>query len=134
MTDNELIEQTLEALDGREDEYRLQVFDRLFKDYPDARENFLGFDGSSVRMSNEVLELMHGLAAGQDWVPTQTTDVIDLHQSYGDFRLDQFHHFADLAVATVCDVTGASAEQRAAWQRQADKLKPLIEQSRDDWD
>lgn len=134
MTDNELIEQTLTALDGKEDAYRVEVFNRLFADYPEAQEAFLGFDGSSVRMSNEVLELLHGLASGADWVETQTTDVIDLHQSYGDFRLDQFHHFADLAAATVCDITGASAEQRAAWQRQADKLKPLIAQSRTDWD
>lgn len=134
MTDHELIEQTLSALDGKEDSYRLKVFERLFTAYPEAREAFLGFDGSSVRMSNEVLELLHGLAGGEDWVATQTTDVIDLHQSYGDFRLDQFRHFADLAAATVCDVTDANADQRAAWQRQADKLKPLIAQARTDWD
>ncbi len=134
MTDQELIEQTLNALHGKEEEYRTTVFDRLFSTYPDVHRNFLGLEGSKVRMSNEVIELMRGLASDADWVEMQTIDVIDLHRSYGDFALDQFFHFADFAVDSICKVTGASAEQRAAWQRQADKLKPLIEQARPDWD
>lgn len=134
MTDPELIEQTLEALEGKENDFRLSVFERLFTAYPDVKELFLGFEGSSVRMSDEILGLLHGLATGEDWVENQTIDVIDLHQNYGDFQLSQFFHFAEIAVETVCELTGACDQQRAAWQRQAERLKPFIEQARADWD
>lgn len=133
MDDLDLIEQTLLALDGREDELRLTLFERFFARFPDRRREFLAFDASSRRMTDETLQLLHGLAGNAHWVTTQVADLVDLHRNYGDFALAEFDCFTELAAQTVCDLAEATAAQRAAWTRQTTRLKPMLGLAHTDW-
>ena len=83
MTDAGLMERTLEALAGREDQLRIALFERFFAEFPARRADFLAFDASSRRMADETLQLLYGMATGADWLWTQTADLVDLHRAYG---------------------------------------------------
>lgn len=126
MDDTDLMEQTLLALDGREDELRLTLFERFFARYPARRADFLAFEASSRRMTDEALQMLFGLAGDAFWVETQVADLVDLHRNYGALPLAEFDCFVDLTAGTACDLAAASPEQRAAWARQVARLKPLI--------
>ena len=133
MDDLDLIEQTLLALDGREDELRLTLFERFFARFPDRRREFLAFDASSRRMTDETLQLLHGLAAGAEWVWPHIADLVDLHRAYGALPDAEYDSFIDLVAETACELGGASTEADAAWRRQASALKGLVRRAGADW-
>lgn len=134
MTDAERMEQTLEALAGRDDALRLELFERFFAEFPARRADFIAFDASSRRMTDETLQLLYGVATGADWLWTQTADLVDLHRAYGALPQIEFDRFTDLTAETACDVAGATAPERAAWRMQAEALKQLIARARAEWE
>lgn len=134
MTDAELMEQTLLALDGREEVLRQTLFERFFAEFPARRADFIAFDASSRRMTDETLQLLHGVATGAHWLWTQVADLADLHRAYGKLPDIEFDRFIDLTAETACDLGNASAEARAAWGAQATELKRLVLKARAEWD
>ncbi len=134
MTDAGLMERTLEALAGREDQLRIALFERFFAEFPARRADFLAFDASSRRMADETLQLLYGMATGADWLWTQTADLVDLHRAYGALPQIEFDRFVDLTGDTACDVAGATVPERAAWGAQAAALKRLIARARAEWE
>lgn len=86
MSDAKLIEASLIALDGREAEMRALLFERFFDRYPERRAIFLHVDATSVRMTDETLQWMHGLAADKSWVWSQVAELVFNHRNYGRLR------------------------------------------------
>lgn len=129
-----MIEQTLLALDGQEEALRIGLFERFFAEFPARRADFIAFEASSRRMTDETLQLLHGVATGAHWLWTQVADLVDLHRAYGALPDIEFDRFIELTAGTACDLADASAEARAAWQVQATELKRLVLKARADWE
>jgi hypothetical protein len=131
--DEALIEHVLERLAGQDDAFRQRLFDRFFHAFPARRESFLAFGTSSRRMADETLQLLHGLAAGAEWVWPHIADLVDLHRAYGALPDAEYDSFIDLVAETACELGGASTEADAAWRRQASALKGLVRRAGADW-
>ena len=134
MADAELMERTLLALDGREDRLRIELFERFFAEFPTRRADFIAFEASSRRMTDETLQLLHGAATGADWLWTQLADLVDLHRAYGALPQAEFDRFIEMTAETACDLADAARDERVAWQAQAAELKQLIVKARAEWE
>jgi hypothetical protein len=130
MSDAALIEASLIALDGREAAMRDLLFDRFFARFPERRAIFLHVDATSVRMTDETLQWMYGLAQDRKWVWSQVAELVFNHRNYGELRQDEYDAFVDLAIDTI-DIWNAATE--GAWRRQAASLKTLIARARAEW-
>lgn len=133
-SDAELLERTLEALADREDALRIELFERFFADYPARRADFIAFEASSRRMTDETLQLLHGQASGALWLWTQVADLVDLHRAYGALADAEFDRFIELTAETACDLADAADEERRAWGRQVDALQALVLKARAEWE
>ena len=133
-TDAELMEQTLESLAGKDDALRLELFRRFFAEFPARRADFIAFDASSRRMTDETLQLLHGLATNADWLWTQLADLVDLHRAYGALPAIEFDRFIALTADTACDLADAPEAARAAWAAKAAELKQLVRKARLEWE
>lgn len=132
--DAQCMEQTLKALADKDDPLRIELFDRFFQEFPARRADFIAFEASSRRMTDETLQLLYAHATGAHWLWTQTADLVDLHRAYGAIPDREFDRFIHLTAQTVCDLAQASAAEREAWNRQADSLQRLVRKARADWE
>src|SRR3954467_3992964 len=98
MTDAELIEASLIALDGREAAMRELLFDRFFTRFPERRAIFIHVDATSVRMTDETLQWLHGLAQDRKWVWSQVAELVFNHRNYGELRQGEYNAIVDLAI------------------------------------
>jgi hypothetical protein len=134
MTDAELIEASLIALDGREAAMRGLLFDRFLARFPERSAIFLHIDATSVRMTDETLQWMYGLAQDRKWVWSQVAELVFNHRNYGELRQDEYDAFVDLAIDALRDTIDTwTAATEGAWRRQAANLKTLIARARAEW-
>lgn len=128
-TAREAIEATLLALaDGRPPLHD-QVFAQFFAAFPDERARFYNEEAARARMTDETLAAMHGLAAGDWWVPSHMATMVDLHRNYGPIAAERYAAFIDIVLACVRDACGSvwTPAAAAAWKDQATALKALID-------
>ncbi len=135
MSDAALIEASLIALDGREAAMRARLFDRFFVRFPDRRAIFLHVDATSVRMTDETLQWLFGLASGRKWVWTQVAELVFNHRNYGTLTHEEYAAFIDLAIDALGETIAETwnAETDAAWRRQAVTLKDMIARAQAEW-
>ncbi|WP_066587451.1 hypothetical protein [Sphingomonas pruni] len=134
MTDSELIEASLVALDGREAAMRARLFDRFLARFPERRAIFIHVDATAVRMTDETLQWLHGLAQDRKWVWSQVAELVINHRNYGALRQEEYDAFVDLAIDALRDTIDIwDAATEGAWRRQAASLKTLIARARAEW-
>lgn len=134
MTDSELIEASLVALDGREAAMRARLFDRFLARFPERRAIFIHVDATAVRMTYETLQWLHGLAQDRKWVWSQVAELVINHRNYGALRQEEYDAFVDLAIDALRDTIDIwDAATEGAWRRQAASLKTLIARARAEW-
>ncbi len=136
-TDADLMEASLIAVADSGVELRHPLFARWFAAWPDRRETFINADASSRRMTDETLEMMLGLAKGEElWVRPLVDELAFTHRSYGRLPWAEYESWIDLTVVVLGELAGEawSADADAAWMRQAERLKLLIQAAREGWD
>ena len=136
-SDAELMEASLIAVADAGVELRHPLFARWFAAWPERRATFINTDASSRRMTDETLEMMLGLAKGEEnWVWPLVAELAFTHRSYGRLPWAEYESWIDLTIHCIGDAAGAvwSAEADAAWRRQAERLKALIIAAREGWD
>lgn len=131
MTDAEAITASLATLAEREVVIRHALFDRFFAAFPQRRASFLNLEVSSIRMTDETLQMMHGLASGEQWVGPLVNELSFTHRNYGALPDAEYDAFIDMTVDAVLAVTGDSSG--AAWRRQAEVLKTMVATARREW-
>ena len=118
-------------------ELRHPLFARWFAVWPDRRATFINADASSRRMTDETLEMMLGLAKGEElWVGPLVDELAFTHRSYGRLPWAEYKSWIALTIECVGEAAGEawSAEADAAWVRQGKALKLLIQAARAGWD
>lgn len=135
MSDVDLIAASLIALDGREAAMRALLFERFFARFPAREAIFLHVAATSVRMTDETLQWMYGLAAGRTWVWSQVAELVFNHRNYGELAQAEYDAFIDLSIDALGATIGAAWDDAtdAAWRRQAVALKALVERARTEW-
>jgi hypothetical protein len=136
-SDADLMETSLIALADAGVELRHPLFARWFAAWPDRRATFINVDASSRRMTDETLEMMLGLAKGEElWVGPLVDELAFTHRSYGRLPWVEYESWIDLTIVVLGEHAGAawSAETEAAWVRHGERLKTLIIAAREGWD
>ncbi len=132
--DADLIEVSLVALAGREADMRALLFDRFFARYPARRDLFLHVSATSVRMTDETLQWMYGLAGDKKWVWAQVCELVFNHRNYDQLHAAEYAAFIDLAIGALRDTIGGWDDAtEAAWRRQADALNALVDRAMREW-
>jgi hemoglobin-like flavoprotein len=136
-TDAALMEATLVAVADSGVELRHPLFARWFAAWPERRATFLNADAASRRMTDETLEMMLGLARGEElWVGPLVDELAFTHRSYGRLPWEEYESWIDLTIEVLGELAGDawSAEAEAVWVRQGEALKVLIQAARTGWD
>ena len=135
LADSELMEASLAAAADAPVELRLPLFERFFDAFPERRETFINADAASRRMTDETLQMMHGLASDAPWVWPLVAELVFTHRSYGHLPMEEYDAFIDMTVDVLAEAAAEawSPECDSAWQRQAERLKALIVEARGDW-
>lgn len=136
MNDAALIEASLLALAEAGIELRHGLYRRFFAAFPERQAAFLSTEATSVRMTDETLQIMHGLAAGEGWAETLITELIGTHRMYGELPLLEYDAFIDMTVEELATALGPqwTADMALAWGRQAERFKQRVAQATSDWD
>lgn len=130
-----LMEASLAAVAEAGVDIRHALFDRFFAAFPARRASFMVVDASSVRMTDETLQMMLGLAKGESWVWPLVTELVHTHRAYGPLPIGEYDAFIDLTVEALGEAAGAawSTECAGAWIEQAGALKSMIRRARAEW-
>ena len=134
-SDEELIEASLLAVAEAGTEIRHRLFERFFDAYPARREDFISPEATAIRMTDETLQMMLGLAKDENWVWPQVAELFYEHRGFGDPEISEYGVFIDLTVEEIVAAAGDGCEEacRAAWRRQAEELTAMIRKARDQW-
>lgn len=136
-TDAERMEKSLIAGADAAVELRFTIFERFFAVWPGRRATFLNLDAASRRMTDETLEMLMGLAKGQEnWVWPLAAEMAANHRGYGDLPWAEFESWIALTIDAVRDAAGPAWDDytEAAWGRQAERLKTLLWEAREGWE
>ena len=136
-TDAEYMEASLIAVADAGIELRFALFERFFAAWPERRASFLNVDAASRRMTDETLEMMIGLAKGEEnWVWPLVAELVANHRGYGELLGQEYESWIALTIEVVRDASGAAwnAETEVAWARQGERLKEMLEEARVGWD
>ena len=130
------MEATLVRLAERGIELRHGLYERFFAMFPVRRTAFLCPEATSVRMTDETLQMMHGLALGETWVWPLVAELVVTHRAYGALPLREYDAFVDMVVEELEEALGAdwTRDQADAWQEQAAALKTMIGKAQAEWD
>ena len=130
------MEHALTLLAERDSELRHGLYERFFARFPQRRAAFLCPEATSVRMTDETLQLLYGLAGGETWVWPLVAELVATHQAYGDLPLSEYDAFVDMLVEEFAAALGAdwTREQADAWGQQAEALKAMIGKAQAEWD
>ena len=136
MSPAENMEQTLTLLAERNIELRHGLYERFFGKFPARRAAFLCPEATSVRMTDETLQLLYGLAGGETWVWPLISELVATHQAYGALPLAEYDAFVDMVVEELEVSLGAdwTGEQARVWLEQAAALKAMIGKAQAEWD
>ncbi len=136
-SDAELMDASLIAVADAGIELRFALFERFFAAWPERRVSFLNVDAASRRMTDETLEMMLGLAKGEEnWVWPLVAELAFTHRSYGRLPWAEYESWIGLTIEVVRDTAGAAwnTETEAAWVRQGERLKVMLQEARVGWD
>lgn len=136
-TDAERMEASLIAVADSGIELRHPLFARWFAAWPDRRATFINADASSRRMTDETLEMMMGLAKGEElWVGPLVDELAFTHRSYGRLPWAEYESWIDLTIDVLGELAGEvwNPATEGAWRAQAERLKRLIQDARAGWD
>lgn len=130
------MEHTLTLLADRDIQLRHGLYERFFARFPDRRAAFLCPEASSIRMTDETLQLLYGLAGGETWVWPMVAELIYTHRAYGALPLREYEAFIDMVVEELEAALGErwTAEEAIAWGEQAAALKAMIGKAQAEWD
>lgn len=130
-----LMEASLAAVADAGVDIRHALFERFFAAFPDRRASFMVVDASSVRMTDETLAMMLGLAKGESWVWPLVTELVHTHRAYGPLPIAEYDAFIDMTVVELGEAAGAvwSLECAGAWSERAGALKAMIRRARAEW-
>jgi hypothetical protein len=133
--DAALMEASLISVADAGIDIRHPLFERFFAAYPDRRSSFISVDAASRRMTDETLQMMFGLAKGEDWVWPLVAELVFTHRRYGALPIAEYDAFIDMTVAELGLAAGPawSVPVAAAWQQNADALKAMIREARAEW-
>jgi hemoglobin-like flavoprotein len=136
VSDAALIEASLLALAESGVELRHGLYRRFFAAFPEREADFFSTEATSVRMTDETLQIMYGLAAGEGWAETLIAELIGTHRMYGELPLAEYDAFIDLTVEELASALESqwTPDLAAAWGRQAARFKELVAQATADWD
>ncbi len=131
-----LMEQSLLKLAASGVELRHGLYERFFAEFPARRAAFLCPESTSLRMTDETLQILYGLASDEQWVWPLVAELIYTHRTYGALPLREYDAFVDLTVAELAAVLveSWSAAEAEAWQAQAERLKTMIGTAQAEWD
>jgi hypothetical protein len=134
-SDAELIEQSLIAVADSGIEIRHALFERFFATWPERRATFYNLETSGVRMTDETIQMMAGLATGESWVWPLIAELTFTHRNYGHLPVEEYDSFIDLTVEELGKAAGESwtGECEALWLKQAAELKRLIAKAKAEW-
>ena len=130
------MEQSLVLLAERGIELRHGLYERFFAAYPARRADFLCPEATSVRMTDETLQMMYGLAAEESWVWPLVAELSYTHRAYGRLPIEEYDSFIDLTVAELGDALGEewTPAHATAWQKQAARLKAMVAKAQTEWE
>ena len=130
------MEFALTLLAERDIELRHGLYERFFARFPERRAAFLCPEATSVRMTDETLQLLYGLAGGKNWVWPLIAELVATHQAYGDLPLAEYNAFVDMLIEEIAAALGAdwTRDQANAWGQQAEALKAMIGKAQAKWD
>jgi hypothetical protein len=133
--DAALMETSLAAVAEAGIDIRHILFDRFLAAFPDRRPAFLNLDAASRRMTDETLQILYGLAAGETWVWPLVAELVVTHRNYGVLPADEYDAFVDLAIDELGRAAGAAwtDAHAAAWRRQGEALKAMIRRALAEW-
>lgn len=133
--DAALIEASLVAVADAGVDIRLPLFERFLAAFPHRRAAFINLDAASRRMTDETLQMLFGLARGESWVGPQIADLVGNHRNYGALTFAEYDGFIDMTIAELARAVGPvwNADTAAAWRRQADALKMLVQRAQAGW-
>ena len=131
-----LMEQSLLKLAESGVELRHGLYQRFFAAFPARQAAFLCPEATSLRMTDETLQMLYGLAGEEKWVWPLVAELIYTHRAYGNLPLREYDAFIDMVVEELAAVLGESwSEAEAeAWQAQAERLKTMIATAQAEWD
>ena len=124
-----------DAIEAGAPEIRFPLFDRFFAAFPERRATFYTLESSSRRMTDETVQMLYGLAAGEGWVQGLVNELSYTHRQYGMLPQAEYDLWVDLTVDVLRDTAGAawSAACEAAWRGQADRLKTMVAEAKVGW-
>lgn len=87
-------------------------------------------------MTDETLQMLHGLATGETWVWPLVAELIYTHRAYGALPLREYDAFVDMVVEELEAALGSdfTRDQETAWSQQAEALKTMIGKAQAEWD
>jgi len=124
-----------DADEGRGIDIRHRLFARFLAAFPARAPAFLNLEAASLRMTDETLQLLVGLARGERWVGPHVAELVGNHRNYGALTRAEYDAFIDLIVEELAAAAGPAwdAAAVAAWTRHATGLKALVVQAQADW-
>lgn len=133
--DAALMEASLMAVADAGIDIRHALFERFLAAYPERRPAFLNLDAASRRMTDETLQILFGLAAGEGWVWPLVAELVVTHRNYGALTADEYDAFVDLTIDELGRAAGAAwtRAHAAAWRRQGEELKAMIRRALAEW-
>lgn len=133
--DAALMEAGLAAVADAGVEIRHALFERFLAAFPHRRAAFLNLDAASRRMTDETLQILYGLAAGEGWVWPLVAELVVTHRNYGALATEEYDAFIDMTVTELAAAAGAAwtADSAAAWARQAAALKEMVRRAAAEW-
>jgi hemoglobin-like flavoprotein len=134
-SDAALIEASLVRLSDLGIELRHSLFARFFATFPERQAAFLCPEATSVRMTDETLQILYGLALDEGWVWPLIAELVATHRSYGELPLAEYDAFIDLTLEALSAALGPdwTEPSAAAWIRQAARFKALIAEAAAEW-
>lgn len=104
-----------------------RVFARFLADYPDEAARFINLDAAVLRMTDETLVLLLGLAGGEGWAPGGAAHWADLHRNYGAIADDRYRAWTRLVVEELASTAGADWVRSAqGWAEASEQLTALL--------
>lgn len=130
-----LMEASLAAVAKGGFDIRHAVYARFFEAFPARTPVFLNPDVSSVRMTDETVQMLYGLATDEKWVWPLVAELTFTHRNYGPLPAREWDVFVNLVVEELGKAAGevwtpACAD---AWQKQAERLKAMIAKANAEW-
>lgn len=134
--DSRWMEENLLILAEQNIDIRHLLFEKFLAAFPQRKAAFLNLDAASRRMTDETLQMLFGLAQGEDWVWPMVAELVATHRNYGALPIEEYDIFIDMVVMEISHASeGAWTVMHAeAWNRQAKALKQLVCQATREWD